>query len=271
MRAEDVAIVRQETMARILGSAPSSSTPAPGTHSGGLADEALQAFVTRAEREAERAGASAGESEVKVCGGVAGCPLAVADVLESRDRVAQALIEADVAGVVRAKATGPLLAHHRFRVSISGCPNACSQPQIADVGLIGFEMPRLDPSRCAGCGACVESCGEEALALADGVPELMPERCVGCGACIRSCAVEALVPGEAGWRVLVGGRLGRHPRLGREVARVSSIEGAVALVRGVVDLWAQEGRADERVGHLLDRLAPGRDEILSLLRGADRS
>ncbi len=271
VRAEDVAAVRQETMARILGSAPSASPPAAGTPSGGLADEALQAFVTRAEREAERAGTSAGEFEVKVCGGVAGCPLAVTEVLEARDQVAQALISSGAAGVVRAKATGPVLAHHRFRVSISGCPNACSQPQIADVGLIGFEMPRLDAGRCIGCGACVESCGEDALMPTGDAPELVAERCVGCGACIRSCPVDALVPGEAGWRVLAGGRLGRHPRLGREVARVPSIEGATALVRGVVELWAREGRPDERVGHLLDRLAPEADQVLSLLRGADRS
>ena len=33
--------------------------------------------------------------------------------------------------------------HHEFRVSLSACPNACSRPQIVDIGLIGAVTPVL--------------------------------------------------------------------------------------------------------------------------------
>jgi dissimilatory sulfite reductase (desulfoviridin) alpha/beta subunit len=36
---------------------------------------------------------------------------------------------------------GSLRIHHEFRISISDCPNACSRPQITDIGLIGACHP----------------------------------------------------------------------------------------------------------------------------------
>ena len=60
--------------------------------------------------------------------------------------------------------------HHEFRVSISDCPNACSRPQIADLGLIGARRPRVTDETCSQCGACVEVCREEAISLREGNP-----------------------------------------------------------------------------------------------------
>jgi anaerobic sulfite reductase subunit C len=267
----DVAAVREETMARLFGRSPSSIEPAlalvpleSGQGPVAVSAGSLEAFVARAEQGAAASALLLPETEIKVCGGAAGCPLSLADVLEARDRVAHALAESGAAAVVRSKAQGPLLAHHRFRVSISGCPNACSQPQIADVGLIANEAPLLDLEACVACGACVESCAERALRLQERL-ELVPERCVGCGACIRSCSVGALAPEARGWRVLMGGRLGRHPSLGREVADCASLDEAVDLIGGLVALWEHEGRPGERVGHLLDRLVAEGSSLTGLL------
>lgn len=53
--------------------------------------------------------------------------------------------------------------HHLPKISIAGCPNACSQPQIKDIGLTGFLMPKFTEARCTGCQACCRSCQEGAL------------------------------------------------------------------------------------------------------------
>lgn len=285
----DVSAVRTETMARVLGrggpasvetasdapprsvrdgraaSGRSGGRPAPGSRVAEVEGEAIRAFVARAERDAGDASFRSTELEVRVCGAAAGCPMAVTDVLAARDALLAALDRADAAGVVRARARGPLLAHHRFKVSISGCPNACSQPQIVDFGLIGREAPALDHSRCIECGACVEACHEGALRLEDEGLEMFPELCVGCAACIRVCPVEALTPGEVGLRVLAGGRLGRHPQLAREVTADASVAQAAALLEGLIGLWSRCGLPEERVGAMLDRLCPDDPADLSHL------
>lgn len=194
---------------------------------------------------------------VRVCNAADGCPRAVADVAGAATAVSAVLDQVDVAGVVREKAAsaGRMLEHHRFKVTLSGCPNGCSQPQIADVGLMGHERPRLDEGACIGCGLCVETCAELAFSLNGGRLRMDESRCVGCGACIRVCPMSALTAAAAGWRVLVGGRLGRHPRLAAEVASCADLDQALALVTKVVESWAGSGLPDERVGVMLDRLA----------------
>lgn len=194
--------------------------------------------------------------QVRVCGAANGCPRAVADVAAAATAVTAALDTVDVAGVVRDKAVsaGRILEHHRFKVTLSGRPHGCTQPQIADVGIMGQERPRLDEGACIGCGLCVETCVESAFSLMGGRLRMDESRCVGCGECIRVCPTAALTAVASGWRVLVGGRLGRHPRLGAEVASCVDLDRAIAVATKVVGLWARTGLPDERVGAMLDRV-----------------
>jgi heterodisulfide reductase subunit A len=70
-------------------------------------------------------------------------------------------------------------------------------------------VARVDPSRCDGCGLCLEVCQYAgAIALQDveveeGVIEkrayVNPVACKGCGACVPSCPVEAL--DVQGWEI----------------------------------------------------------------------
>jgi len=190
-----------------------------------------------------------------VCRGAEGCPRAVVDVAAAAAALSSALESIDVNGVVRRKAgTDKILEHHRFRATLSGCPNACSQPQIADVGLVGQDRPSLNEAACIGCGLCVETCAEAVFSLSDGHLRVDESRCVGCGACIRVCPTAALSSAAKGWRVLVGGRLGRHPSLGVEVSSCADLDDALELAQKVVDVWEREGRAGERVGAAFDRL-----------------
>lgn len=201
---------------------------------------------------------------VRECRGARGCPRALLDVAEASAAIAEMLDACGASDTIRRRVKGPLLEHHRFKVSVSGCPNACAQPQIADFGLIGEERPRVDQSACIECGACVEVCGEGALELTGTGLLIDARRCVGCGSCIAVCPVEALSSERKGWRVLMGGRLGRHPRLAAEVMQGASLDEASRMARAVVGLWVREGAASERVGATLDRLAGMEGESLAL-------
>jgi Pyruvate/2-oxoacid:ferredoxin oxidoreductase delta subunit len=57
----------------------------------------------------------------------------------------------------------------------------------------------VDVTRCTGCGACVEVCPVEAIALVDGKAHIDEKLCTGCGACVSACpedAVQPVVQGE---------------------------------------------------------------------------
>lgn len=122
------------------------------------------------------------------------------------------------------KVQGPLKMHHEFRVSLSTCPNACSRPQIVDFGIIGALRPEISAKPCTRCGACVEACQEKAILLEESPdgPVIDFDRCLACGQCLKVCPTKALAEGAKGYRVLVGGKLGRHPQLGRELSGIHS-------------------------------------------------
>ncbi len=52
----------------------------------------------------------------------------------------------------------------------------------------------IDPKRCTGCGTCVDSCPEDAIAAADGgeVCAIDEARCIGCGECLSVCRDDAV-------------------------------------------------------------------------------
>ena len=60
--------------------------------------------------------------------------------------------------------------------------------------------PKVDRSRCVGCGRCYISCldgGHQALdRTEDGKPVLIPKNCVGCHLCLTVCPVGAISPGK---------------------------------------------------------------------------
>ncbi len=54
----------------------------------------------------------------------------------------------------------------------------------------------IDPTRCIGCGECIEACTMKAIRrLPDGHSFVEPLWCAGCGSCIQLCARHA--PGWA--------------------------------------------------------------------------
>ena len=166
---------------------------------------------------------------VTACRGPQGCEHRALDPGGLPQRLDAALAGLDVtAGLTRLLGRPPKR-HEQFTVSLSCCPNACSRPQIADVGLIAAQRPKADPSRCTRCGACQDACRESAVVLLpSGQLDAIDEAaCLACGACIAACPAGALSPGKSGWRVQLGGRLGRHPRLAEELPGLHSPEQAL--------------------------------------------
>ena len=189
------------------------------------------------------------------CFGAGGCPNRAAPDDGLIQRLEEILARADLKSFLQTRVDGPLKYHHEFRITLADCPNACSRPQIVDLGIIGARRPAYAPDLCTACGQCVETCKEQAFIQEGDEPAVFdPDKCVSCGACLEFCPSGALTLDQAGWRILAGGKLGRHPQLGRELPGIYSSDQAAALVERCLAIYKENNRQGERFGEILDRV-----------------
>ncbi|MGQ9808941.1 MAG: hypothetical protein ACUVSM_12765 [Armatimonadota bacterium] len=147
-----------------------------------------------------------------------------------------------------------VLLHHKFRVSVSGCPNCCSQPQIKDFGVHGQQEPAY-LSGCTRCGLCVDACPDSCVCVQDG-PQVDRSVCLYCGDCIRACPVpDCLVAGRSGARILMGGKLGRRPNLARPVKDFASLEQAKEALLDLAEAYLESSEKGERVADWMRRVS----------------
>lgn len=191
---------------------------------------------------------------VETCFGPEGCPNRAVKSEGMSEDLEKLLASKDMRGFLEKQIGGTLRFHHEFRISISDCPNGCSRPHIADIGLIGASKPRVGETPCSGCGTCVEVCRESALTLEAGTPVLSEEKCLSCGACMSACPTGTLEQVVNGYRVLLGGKLGRHPRLGEEIPGIYGIEEVHGLIERCLDRYRECCEKGERLGAILERL-----------------
>jgi len=193
--------------------------------------------------------------QIDTCFGPSGCPqrAVVSDALLAR---VEAVIKgADLLSFLKSRVRGDLKFHHEFRATLADCPNACSQPQIKDIGIIGAAVPETTNEACSQCGACTESCAENAIepAAASDPPRIDTARCLNCGQCIRDCPTGSIAEGWRGFRVQIGGRLGRHPRLARELPGIFNEDQVIEIVQSCLDLYKARSRQGERFAHLFQK------------------
>jgi dissimilatory sulfite reductase (desulfoviridin) alpha/beta subunit len=204
---------------------------------------------------------------IEACRGMRGCPHRAVDGADLARGLRQALEALSPAERIMAKLSpaGVIRAHDCFRVSLSCCPNGCSRPQIADIGFIGAAGVGVTGEPCLQCGACLETCREGALNLdADG-PSLDEGLCLRCGACANVCPSGSLAVTRTGWRAMLGGRLGRHPGLARELPGLLAESEAVELAVRCLTLHIDQARRGERFGALLERLDSAQRRQLGMI------
>jgi len=191
--------------------------------------------------------------QVETCFGPGGCPNRAVNSNGMAADMERLLASRNIKEFLETRVAGALKFHHEFRISISDCPNACSRPQIVDIGLIGAVKPRVGTAPCTECGSCVEVCRESAISLGDGGPRLSDDRCLYCGACITACPTGTLEEATKGFRVLLGGKLGRHPRLGEEIPGIHGFEDIPEILKRCLDHYLEHCREGERFGVILQR------------------
>ncbi len=142
----------------------------------------------------------------------------------------------------------------KLKMSVSGCPNSCTAPQHNDLGFVATVEPELVADRCSACGICVDVCREKAISMNGDSAVIDRSLCLNCGVCIASCPTEAVVARRAGFTVFLGGKVGRHPQLGRQVAEFVPGTEVSHWVEGLLSFLEAKGNRNERLGSLVDRL-----------------
>lgn len=191
--------------------------------------------------------------QLDACFGPSGCPNAIEPNQALMVKLEALLTKAQLKEFLVSLGITDLKFHHEFRVTMAECPNACSQPQIKDVGIIAACQPRLTDAECTLCEACVDACKENAITLGEGagVPAIDMQGCVACGQCIPVCPTGTLVHGKKGYRVQLGGKLGRHPQLAREMPGIYDPDTVLQIVQACIDLIKSKSTKGERFGQLL--------------------
>ena len=191
--------------------------------------------------------------QVETCFGPSGCPnrAVVSDRL--LEQIESLLKKEDLLGFLKEHVKGDLKFHHEFRVTLADCPNACSQPQIKDIGIIGACSPELTTEACSQCEACVEACREDAITLTseDEFPQIDYGKCLYCGKCMQVCPTGTIVEGTKGFRVQLGGKLGRHPQLAKELPGIYNEEQVLLIVKECLQFYKQTSKQGERLGQIL--------------------
>lgn len=202
--------------------------------------------LTAAREELEQSGIVLG-----VCGprgrGIVACPGAAtctSGIIETKQLAA----ELDAAYFRRQ-------APHKFKIGVAGCPNSCSKPIENDIGVMGAVLPAWDQAACSACGLCVGICPTQAITGQDNELALNDEACINCGLCITNCPSGAWTARRTGYRLFLGGTLGKKPRLATKVNKlIESKEELLGLIERAWEFYLAQGKRKERFGHTLDRI-----------------
>jgi dissimilatory sulfite reductase (desulfoviridin) alpha/beta subunit len=191
--------------------------------------------------------------QLEACFGLSGCQnraLPIRSLVHGLERLLEG---ARLRAFLEATVQGELRPHHEFRVSVAECPNACSQPQIKDVGIIGAQVPQITDAPCSQCHECVSACPDGALSLdppSEG-PVMDGTRCLACGRCIPGCPTGTLTQGRRAFRVLLGGKLGRHPRLAIQMPGLYSEAEVLDILARCIEHYKARSTGGQRFAEIL--------------------
>ncbi|OEF97039.1 4Fe-4S dicluster-binding protein [Desulfuribacillus alkaliarsenatis] len=169
-------------------------------------------------------------------------------------RIKKLVTELNLDEFIRNKFGDRLSKHHVFDIVFSGCPNGCSKPQINDIGIMGRSIIAINQAECISCMKCIRACKENALKIVESAVIVDDKACVGCSECVRACPVDAIIETNKGYRVIAGGRLGRHPQLALEVVPFVNEAELDSVVRGLIEYFKEYATTEERLADTIARL-----------------
>ncbi len=190
--------------------------------------------------------------QIDTCFGPSGCPNRTVHSEELLEKIEHQMASADLLTFLKQQVKSNLKFHHEFRISLAECPNACSQPQIKDIGIIGAVVPEVTTQPCSLCDACVETCPDQAIVLNPKIekPEIDMQACMSCGKCIAVCPTDTLGENNKGFRVQLGGKLGRHPQLARELPGIHSQEQVLDIINYCINFYKKNSRGGKRFAQI---------------------
>lgn len=204
------------------------------------------ANLAAAQAELERAGLKMGAEGNRVriviaCPGSATCRYGSIDTQSIAAKLDECYFRADTP--------------YKVKIGVTGCPNNCGKAREADVGVMGVRVPKWERGDCIECNLCVNLCAVNAITAIDGTYVRDEEKCIHCSACTVRCPKGCWTAQSFGYQVLIGGTLGKRPRLGVPLTDpVATQEEAVALVEKTIRYYQEHGQPRERLGHLMGRI-----------------
>jgi dissimilatory sulfite reductase (desulfoviridin) alpha/beta subunit len=194
--------------------------------------------------------------QLDACFGPNGCPNRAADSKVLVQQVEKKVKAANLLSFLKKNVHGPLKFHHEFRITFAECPNACSQPQIKDIGIIAACRPGITDHECSLCNACVETCPDQAIHLRpDNSLEFDDGSCLACGQCIKVCPTGTLTEAQKGFRILLAGKLGRHPQLAQEMPGLYSAAEVLSIVEYCLDYFKKHSTGGQRFAEVFTETA----------------
>jgi len=159
-----------------------------------------------------------------------------------------------------------IMAHDRFRIPISACPNGCTAPESRPFGVAGAAKPTVTDTACSECFTCVDGCRKRAILIRNGRPEIDVTRCDWCGQCVKFCPDGVLAYENSGYRIWVGGSFGRVPQQGSVLFRMANKETFFRALEASIELIREESLGEESLTSIINRLgvAPLFQKIYSM-------
>ncbi|MBS0014423.1 MAG: sulfite reductase, partial [Desulfobacterales bacterium] len=108
------------------------------------------------------------------------------------------------------------------------------------------------------CGQCVETCKEDAVFLDvnQQMPQIDGARCLDCGQCAGVWPTQTIQTVKRCHKVLLGGKLGRHPRLAQPLPGCYDADEVLDIVRRCVDFYKQHSTGGKRFARLAAESGP---------------
>jgi len=155
----------------------------------------------------------------------------------------------------------------KARIAISACPNSCVSEKLNEIGITGVVKPYRIPGTCTGCGTCTHYCKENAIVIRNGVIDLDENACVHCGMCIACCPFHVIKSEPPAYHITVGGKRGRHPKIGKHLVTVKSPETVDLCIEKIVQWIYRKAWGDKLLPDQLDDIGfeKVRDDIVKSL------